>query len=35
VLVLTGVAEAEQADGAMKPDVILRDLTELLPLLGQ
>jgi ribonucleotide monophosphatase NagD (HAD superfamily) len=38
VLVLTGVtskAEAEQADGAVKPDRILRDLTELIPLLEQ
>jgi 4-nitrophenyl phosphatase len=38
VLVLTGVtsqAEAAQAHGAIKPDVILRDLTELIPLLGQ
>jgi phosphoglycolate/pyridoxal phosphate phosphatase family enzyme len=38
VLVLTGVtskAEAEQAEGALKPDRILRDLTELIPLLQQ
>lgn len=36
VLVLTGIAsrtEAEQADGVQRPDVILHDLTELLPLL--
>lgn len=36
VLVLTGVttrAEAEQAEGVYKPDVILHDLTELLPVL--
>jgi 4-nitrophenyl phosphatase len=38
VLVLTGVtsqAEAEQAEGAVKPDRILHDLTELIPLLQQ
>jgi 4-nitrophenyl phosphatase len=37
VLVLTGVtspAEAAQANGAVKPDVILRDLTELMPQLA-
>jgi 4-nitrophenyl phosphatase len=38
VLVLTGVtsrAEAEQAEGVYKPDVILHDLTELLPVLDE
>jgi 4-nitrophenyl phosphatase len=38
VLVLTGIAtqaEAEAACGVQKPDVILRDLTELIPVLEQ
>ena len=38
ILVLTGVtsrAEAEQAEGLYKPDVILHDLTELLPVLDE
>jgi ribonucleotide monophosphatase NagD (HAD superfamily) len=38
VLVLTGVttlAEAERANGNHKPDAILRDLTQLIPLLEQ